>query len=270
MLLSFINSDLMLFENVEFTLTNVSIGIMRIAAAIAVIPFFGRTVVPVPVKMGIILMLAMNIYPLVASGAGYSGSLGGYIAILAKEAFIGFIFGYLVSLIFWAVRCSGELIDQQRGAFNAQMPEALIGGQQTTPYGKFLFHITTVLFFVSGGFLKILNALMESYRVWPILTFFPKFNDQFVHFFLGQIDAMMLLAALIAAPSLIVTFTVEISLGFVNRFSPQFNVFMIAMSIKSGIVAFVFLVYCGFLLPYIQSRFFDSKTLISFVKAAIQ
>jgi type III secretion protein T len=260
----------MLIENVEYTLTNVSVGIMRIAAAIAVIPFFGRTVVPVPVKMGIILMLAIIIYPLIASGASYSGPLGGYIAILAKEAFIGFVFGYLISLIFWAAVCSGELIDQQRGAFNAQMPEGLIGGKQTTPYGKFLFHITTVLFFVSGGFLEILNGLMESYRVWPILTFFPTFDDQFVRFFLGQVDSMILLAAIIAAPSLITTFTVEISLGFVNRFSPQFNVFMIAMSIKSGIVAFVFLVYCGFLIPYLQTRFFDSNTLISFVKTAIQ
>jgi type III secretion protein T len=260
----------MLFENVEYTLTNVTVGIMRIGATIAVIPFFGRSVVPVPVKMGIILLLAINIYPLIATGADYSGPLGGYITILAKEAFIGLVFGYLISLVFWAARCAGEVIDQQRGAFNAQMPEGLMNGQQTTPYGKFLFHITTVLFFVSGGFLELLNGLMESYRVWPILTFFPKFDDQFVLFFLKQIDSMMLLAAIIAAPSLIVTFTVEISLGFVNRFSPQFNVFMIAMSIKSGVVAFVFLLYCGFLLPYIQTRFFDSNTLIAFVRAAIQ
>jgi type III secretion protein T len=260
----------MLFDYFEYSLTNVSVGIMRIAAAIAVIPFFGRSVVPRPVKMGIILMLAMNIYPLIASGSQYSGPLGGYITILAKEAFIGFVFGYLISLLFWAVKCAGEVIDQQRGAFNAQMPEGLLGGQQTTPYGKFLFHITVVLFFVSGGFLEILNGLMESYRVWPILTFFPKFDEHFVLFFLEQIDSLMLLAAIIAAPSLIVTFTVEISLGFVNRFSPQFNVFMIAMSIKSGVVAFVFLIYCRFLLPYIQTRFFESNTLISFVKAAIQ
>ncbi|MGD8834995.1 MAG: type III secretion system export apparatus subunit SctT [Desulfobacteraceae bacterium] len=260
----------MLFEQVEYTLTDVSIGVMRIAAAIAVIPFFGRTIVPVSVKMGIILTLAIIIYPLVASGTNYSGSVGGYITILVKEAFIGFLFGYLISLVFMAVRSSGELIDQQRGAFNAQMPEGLLGGQQTTPYGKFLFHITTVLFFVSGGFLEILNGLMESYRVWPVLTFFPEFNEEFVLFFLEQVDSMVLLAALIAAPSLITTFTVEISLGFVNRFSPQFNVFMIAMSIKSGVVAFVFLIYCGFLLPYLQTRFLDSNTLISFIKTAIQ
>ncbi|MGD8833333.1 MAG: type III secretion system export apparatus subunit SctT [Desulfobacteraceae bacterium] len=260
----------MLFEYVEYTLTDVSVGIMRIAAAIAVIPFFGRTIVPVPVKMGIILTLAIIIYPLIASGASYSGPLGGFIVILAKEAFIGFVFGYLISLVFWAVKSSGELIDQQRGAFNAQMPEGLLGGEQTTPYGKLLFHITVVLFFVSGGFLEILNGLMESYRVWPILTFFPELNDELVVFFLKQVDSLVLLAALIAAPSLITTFTVEISLGFVNRFSPEFNVFMIAMSIKSGIVAFVFLLYCGFLLPYLQTRFFDSNTLISFVKAAIQ
>jgi type III secretion protein T len=261
----------MLFEQVEYSLTDVSIGITRIAAAIAVIPFFGRTIVPVAVKMGIILMLAIIMYPLIASGGTtYSGSYYGYIIILAKEAFIGFIFGYLISLIFWAARSSGELIDQQRGAFNAQMPEGLLGGQQTTPYGKFLFHIVTALFFVSGGFLEILNGLMESYRVWPVLTFFPKFDGEFALFFLEQVDAMVLLAALIAAPSLITTFTVEISLGFVNRFSPQFNVFMIAMSIKSGVVAFVFLIYCGFLLPYLKARFFDSNTLITFVKRAIE
>jgi hypothetical protein len=45
---------------------------------------------------------------------------------------------------------------------------------------------------------------------------------------------------------------------------------MIAMSIKSGVVAFVFLVYCAALLPYLQSKFFDSDTLINFVKTAIQ
>jgi type III secretion protein T len=260
----------MLFEHVEYTLTDVSVGIIRIASAIAVIPFFGRSIVPVSVKMGIILTLAIIIYPLIATGANYSGSLGGYITILAKEAFIGFIFGYLISLVFWAARSCGELIDQQRGAFNALMPEALLKGEQTTPYGKFLFNITTVLFFVSGGFLEILNGLMESYRVWPVLTFFPKWDDELILFFLKQVDGMLLLASLMAAPSLIITFTVEICLGFVNRFSPQFNVFMIAMSIKSGVVAFVFLIFSSSLLLYLQTRFFDSNTLISYVKTVMQ
>jgi type III secretion protein T len=189
---------------------------------------------------------------------------------LAKEAFIGFIFGYLICMIFWAALSSGQFIDQQRGAFNAAMPEAFAGGQQVAPYGKFLLHVTVVLFFSSGGFLKMLNGLMESYRVWPVLTFFPKFDDEFVLFFLEQADNMLLVAMLIAAPILITVFVIEISLGFVTRFSPQFNVFMIAMSIKSGVVAFVFLVYCAALLPYLQSKFFDSDTLINFVKTAIQ
>ena len=41
----------------------------------------------------------------------------------------------------------------------------------------------------------------------------------------------------------LIMFLAEISLAFINKFSPQLNVFIMAMSVKSGIAFFVLVFY---------------------------
>lgn len=62
---------------------------------------------------------------------------------------------------------------------------------------------------------------------------------------------MLLLAAPVAAACLLV----DISLGLINRFSPQLNAYVLAMPIKSGLAAILLCFYLGLLLSHAPSIF---------------
>jgi len=105
-----------------------------------------------------------------------------------------------------------------------------------------------VLFFVGGGVMLFLGALYESYRLWPIFTFSPRLDPGAIPHLLGLVDHLGALIVLLSAPIIIVMFMSEFALGLISRFTPQMNVFSLAMPIKSAVGLFVLVLYMGVLL----------------------
>jgi type III secretion protein T len=128
-------------------------------------------------------------------------------------------------------------------------------GTETSPMGALFTQLTITLFFTSGGFLLFLSGMYESYRVWPISSFWPRLDPQFASFFLAKLDEFMALALLLASPMLIVLFISELGLGLINRFAPQLNVFFLAMPIKSAVGLTILIFYLQFLLEFIKDGF---------------
>jgi type III secretion protein T len=188
--------------------------------------------------------------------------------LIGKEALIGFIIGFLIGIVFWAVQCSGRVIDMQRGAFFAIMPDPL-SKTHTTPYGSLLFHLATVLFFVCGGFREMIGAIIDSYRIWPVDRYFPHIDQNLVDFIARQLIRCLNMAVILAAPIVISTLTADLALGVLNRFAPQVNIFMISLSVKSAIAALIMALYISFLIKYLQGYFMNSEQIIQIIRKAI-
>ncbi len=244
-----------------------SMSMVRVVALFAVVPFMSRQLIPGLVRNSIMFCLVLIIYPIVAPTIPPEpGSFLLTAGIIAKEVVIGIIMGFLVGIIFWTAECVGAFIDNQRGATIASSLNPM-SGEQASPLGMMIQQVVTVLFFISGGFLTLLSAIFESYKVWPVFSFFPKFHSGFPLFMLQQVDSLMSLTVLLASPVIIIIFATEFSLGLINRFTPQFNVFFLSMPIKSGLASFFMILYFSILMSFFMHHFSDSVQVFKFMRA---
>jgi type III secretion protein T len=220
------------------------------ATAFMIVPFLGGSVfnsqTKVPLVLALFVIPAMTIIP----SREFISKIpwGVLIALSFKEILLGFLIGYISGLVFWAVQSAGFLMDNQRGASMAAGPDPL-SGEETSPLGSFLFQSVTVLFFVGGGFMGWLRFLWSSYTIWPPLTFLPILETPHTALFLASlIDWLMLQTFLLAGPVAAICLLTDVSLGLINRFASQLNVYVLAMPIKSGMAMFILVAYYSLLL----------------------
>jgi type III secretion protein T len=234
-----------------------TLGIPRLLAAFLLLPMFSSQVLTGMLRNGVAASLALFVFPLAAASApaGEIAPLVG-MGLLLKEALIGLLIGFGVAVLFWAVESTGFFIDNHRGATMASSIDPLTGSQ-TSPLGILLTQTLTVIFFVGGGFMVFLGALYESYALWPVFSFYPRLEIEAVPYLLGLFDRILGLAVLLGGPVVIAMFLAEFSLGLISRFTPQLNVFSLAMPIKSAIGVLILALYAGVLIRYLDDALLE-------------
>jgi type III secretion protein T len=153
-------------------------------------------------------------------------------------------------VVFHAVQAAGFFIDNQRGSTMASSIDPLLGGQ-TSPIGMLLTQAFVVYFFITGGFLTMLGVLYASYEVMPVMSFVPRLPPEGALFIMQQLDRLIRIAFVLAAPVFAAMFLAEMGVALVSRFAPQLNVFFIAMPIKSGVAFLVLILYARILLHHL-------------------
>lgn len=250
---------------IKVSLFTLAVTMPRLVAVFGVIPFLSRQILPGMIRNSIIVSFVFIIYPLVLPTIPKETvPVPVLMAVIGKEIIIGVLIGFLVSIIFWVAESVGFFIDNQRGATMASVMDPM-SGSQTSPLGSMFLQLAAVLFFTTGGFLTLLSGLFESYRLWPIFSFFPSIDKGFALFFLQQVDFLMKFTVLLAAPVVIAVFVSEFGLGLINRFAPQLNVFFLSMPIKSAISAVVLILYLATLAYFFREYFTGLETLFEFL-----
>lgn len=220
----------------------------RLIVLFATIPFLSRTTLPGILQTGIIMSFALILQPMMlAAMPAESLSLWRILGLVIKEAAVGLLIGYTFVMIFHGVQAAGFFIDNQRGSSMASSVDPLLGGQ-SSPLGVLFIQAFLVYFFATGGFLAMLGTVYASYQVMPVLSFFPQLPADGAVFMAAQLDRMVRIAFILAAPVFAAMFVAELGVAFVSRFAPQLNVFFLAMPIKSGVAFLVLVLYARTLL----------------------
>lgn len=228
----------------------------RILVAFALLPAFAEPILPATLRNGVVLILSLFVLPLT-----YDQFLNleptplAMLGILLKEAVLGMLLGYALSVPFWAIKAAGFLIDMQRGVMSALFFSPLTA-DTVSPLGNLFNLLLTTVLLVSGGFLVLLETLFLSFQMWPIDQFFPRIGLEAASYFLQQLDALMYTALLLAAPFVSIMFLADLGLGLVGRFMPHLNVFLLTMPVKSGLTFFMLTLYIGFIAQYMREHFF--------------
>ncbi|MDR1577775.1 MAG: type III secretion system export apparatus subunit SctT [Deltaproteobacteria bacterium] len=248
-------------ENGAFQLAAVGlVNLARLTAVVSFCPFLAGNVVNIQMKGSMIMALFLILIPTALRQA--PSSLGiepvdwlKYVFLAAKEGLIGYFISFVASVIFWIAQSAGFLIDNQRGASMAAGTDPL-SGEETSPFGSFLFQGFTLSFFLTGGILVFLDFLYESYLFWPPFTFFPVLTgDVAPIFFIKTVEWLSLQTFLLAGPLVAACLLTDVSLGLINRFASQLNVYILAMPIKSGIASIIMISYYAFLINFSPSIF---------------
>lgn len=238
-------------------------SLTRITALLVIAPFFSAQLVTGLVRNIIIINLTIIIVPMVmVTMPADPMTVMEIVLIIAKEVFIGIVMGVIVGVVFFVADAAGSFIDTQRGSSMGQIFDPVLGDQGTN-LGSLFTKVVLFLFFTGGGFLAFLGLLYNSYKIWPIFSFFPNItNPIFPSFVLEIADEIMRKTVLVAAPVAIIMFLVEFGLGMMNRFAQQLNVFSLSMPIKSGVAMFILVIYLKVIIELFNIQMVDDRKML--------
>lgn len=222
----------------------------RILAMFIVVPLFNTQLVPGLLRFAIASAFGLIMVPVVAADVAAAQLSGmALVLIILKEAFVGFFIGYLIAIPFWIFEAVGFLVDNQRGASIAATLNPMTGND-SSPLGILFNQAFIVFFMLAGGFMLMLGTLYDSFQLWSVTQWAPTFHAEAIPVVLSQLDRLVRMAMLLAAPALVAMFLAELGLALVSRFAPQLQVFFMAMPIKSALAMLVLMLYAASMFDY--------------------
>lgn len=201
-------------------------------------PMFSDGAIPHRVRTGLSLSLGLFVMPIILGQGEPPDNALAFVAIAGKEFFLGFAFGFPFALFNWAAQSAGDLISFQSGASMAQTFDP-VSHEEITPIGNLLKRYAEVLFFLTGAYTLLLGALFESYRIWPVGSFFPPLSAGGMDFFIRAFGHYFASALMLAFPAITCMFLITFCMGLISRYVPQLNVFFIAMPLQCLAACFV-------------------------------
>ena len=237
----------------------------RILGLFVLIPIFPQGVLPGMLRMGLAAGLGLVVAPsLMTAVSTMQWDAAQVVALLVKEAFVGLCLGFLIAVPFWTFEAMGFLVDNQRGASIAGTLNPLTS-DDSSPLGILFNQAFIVFFFISGGFLLMLEMLYGSFRIWNVFSWMPTLRAESIPLWIAQISRLMVLMLLIASPIVVAMLLAEMGLALVSRFVPQLQVFFLAMPIKSALAFLVLVLYVGVLFDYAHTLIGDLSKSLEFL-----
>lgn len=205
---------------------------LRVGSVMILLPVLGHNLVPNPVKAGMIALLTILLYPVVASKVP-AIPVEPLIFILfgLQEILIAGILAMLGQLIFSAVQFSGQIMSYQMG-----MAIANVFDPATSAQGAVVAQLASVLamlmWLAVGAHHTFILALFESFTLLPIGAPWSFSGWEVLNDATAQ---MFVLALRLVAPVLLLLFFVYVALGLVSRAVPQIQVFFVSFPLTVGL-----------------------------------
>ncbi len=219
--------------------------VTRISAFFLVIPVFGWKTIPVRIKVGLIVLIAIFfsfITPLDIQPKNVSVLEA--ILLLANEAAYGFALGLIAALVFSTVRLAGRIIERQMGLAMAEVLDPLTG-ERTQPLGSLLEMIFILLFLSANGHHLLLLIVSKSYEAFPAgrIPTIPLLTTGVV-----KAGSAMFIAGLkLAAPMLAAFLLLMVVLAILARIVPEMNILFISLPMRVGLGLLMVMIFFPFI-----------------------
>lgn len=201
----------------------------RMSGLIFFNPIFGRQSIPMVLKIGLAMALAINAS--YSIGGVYVADYGVIELILsmAKEFAIGFAIGYVLYVFLGIFHVSGFLADMQMGFGMALMYDPA-SNSQISISGNILTIMFTLLFLITNSHLTLMAVVTQSFAVVPVGI---KVLSTDAEVFAIELFGYMLVYALqLALPLIVVEIITEVAVGIMMKMVPNINVFVVNMQLK--------------------------------------
>ncbi|SDC62018.1 flagellar biosynthetic protein FliR [Cupriavidus sp. YR651] len=203
----------------------------RLLGLIATAPLFSESTIPRRAKVLLAAGLSTIISPTLANiPAAPVYSFDGFL-IIVNEIGIGVAMGFTMRLIFAAVQTAGEVIGLQMGLSFASFYDRSSGGQ-TMVLSRFLNIVATLMFLALDGHLMMLATLVDSFNSVPIAGT-PLSGHGWGA--VARAGSMVFASGtLLALPMIAALLTLNLSMGILNRASPQLSIFAVGFPVTLG------------------------------------
>jgi type III secretion protein T len=210
------------------------------------IALIGSDTVPLIARNGISLAICFFAFPILSNTMPESLPTAlTWGALIAKETFLGFSFGFCFGIIIWCFESVGGLIDTQTGTNNAAIMDQS-SGNQLGPSALFSKQFAIALFVTSGVLSHLVIGVVESFTIWTWHSWLPDTQMLLAQFWILRTDTLWQMIIKLAAPTMLVLVILEFGLGLINRVTPQFDVLNIGMALKVSVSALILSISVSF------------------------
>lgn len=217
----------------QIALLGLGLSVLRPMGLVFGFMVFGWAFGPANVVMRTVIALGLSmpvfavVLPIMPELAG-TMNIFLRVSLSAKEFAIGFLFGLLASLPFYALQGAGNLVDSYRGEASPSFPA---GDSDTVTTTSLLFLVVALLtFFANGGMWFLMEGFYRTYQVWSIAAVTPDLGDFHIGILLDLIQSFLGFVLRVGLPLLalmvIVEFTVIVGARFAQNFKLETNVFL--------------------------------------------
>jgi type III secretion protein T len=112
-------------------------------------------------------------------------------------------------------------------------------------------------------------VIVDSYRIWPVGSFFPNLGLVLEQFAIRQGDTLFLWIVKLASPVIVVLLLVELGVGLVGRVAPQLNVFVFAQPLKSLLAHLMMLLFLFFVYESLQEFLRPENGVLDFLRSTL-
>lgn len=198
----------------------------RIGAFFMALPLFGSRLVSPRVRIAFSFLVAVIITPVI-DVPNYDPISPAYIVLIAEQLVIGFVLGFVVTILFQLFSLAGQLAAMKAGLGFA-MSNDPANGISVATLGQYYLSMVALAFLGTNGHLVMIEYLAESFNYWPIGSGF----DSQRYWQLVLLGGWMFeKALLIVLPLAVAVLVINLSFGVVAKASPQLNVFALGFPI---------------------------------------
>jgi len=208
---------------------------VRTLALFAVAPVFSQRAVPLPLKIGLALLIAICAQPVLGAQAVIGFDSPQALGALVQQIGVGLAVGFAARLVFAALELAGEVVGLQMGLNFAAFFDPT-SNAQLSAVARFWLQIGTLVFIAINGHWLVLLALLKSFAAFPV-------DGSFLHaaasLHIHTLGSAIFSSALwLALPLIAMLGFVNMVLGIISRVAPQMNVYAIGfpLTLSVGLV----------------------------------
>jgi flagellar biosynthetic protein FliR len=231
----------------------------RVGSMVMLLPGLGESNIPVRIKLGIALLLALIILPLHRGAYQIDmQSINPLLIMMIHEIVVGIVLGATARVTLSALQVGGSVIAQQMGlGFVTSVDPTQ--GQQGVLIGNFLTMLGVTLLFATDSHYLVIAAINDSYNIFSPGDLTP--SGDIAALATRAFAAAFKIGMQLSAPFLVFGLVFNVGLGVLARLMPQMQVYFVGvpLSILAGFLIFslVLVAMMGTFLNYFNGVMHD-------------
>ena len=226
---------------------------VRLGAALLVLPGFGEIYISQRVRLALAFTLTIVVAPLVVHTLPAQPAIPvELVVVIGGEAAVGLLIGGAARLMISGLHVAGTVIAFQSSLAYASTIDPT-QGTQSALVATLMTILGTVLIFASGLHFMMLQAMVDSYELFPPAAL-PPLQD-FMEAAIGFVTGAFRVGMQIAAPFIVYGLVLYMGMGLMARLMPQMHVFFIILPLQIVAAFFVLMVTLGAIMVWFLDYF---------------
>lgn len=228
------------------------LALLRISTMIILFPVTGHALVPAPVKVGLIALLTMVMYPVASQNAGVLPDGPVAFAVAATgEMLLAALVALIAQLLMSSIQFAGQVMSFQMGLAMSSVFDPS-SNSQVPLVGQLAMIVGMLLWLASGAEAMALASLVDSFRLFPVGSSWGLLG---VVQLIQAVSEMFVIALRLMAPVLLLLLMVYVALGLISRAVPQIQVFFVSYPLTVGLGLFLFALSLPPMMQLLQDLF---------------